>query len=29
MVYCSYPEKEGWDRVLNLNVKSAFYSELL
>jgi len=23
--YDNVPEKEGWDRVLNLNVKSAFY----
>jgi NAD(P)-dependent dehydrogenase (short-subunit alcohol dehydrogenase family) len=22
------PEKEGWDRILNLNVKSLFYSKL-
>ena len=25
----NFPEKEGWDRVLGVNVKSIFYSKLL
>ena len=24
---CSFPEKEGWDRILGLNVKAVYYRE--